>query len=79
MTLTQFHQGIHKHLRFYGHAGSFLDTLFLQLGQVKIDIYALDDLLHSRHGDFEDAGMSTADVLIKEYGQAAHDFIKSLL
>lgn len=44
--------------------------------EAKLDTIALDDLLHERHGDYEDEGLSMRDLVAREYGDEAVTFIK---
>ncbi len=48
----------------------------------KLDPSALDDLLHERHGDYEergDDGMSMRQLIAAEYGEAAASFVEESL
>lgn len=46
-----------------------------------IDIIKLDELMHARHGDYDEGpdAISMSDLIIREYGSDARDFIDSLL
>ena len=61
-----------------GH--TYLDTFLMQLtGQIELDVLKLDDLLHERHGEYEQQGKSMSDITVQEYGVLANAFIDSML
>ena len=61
-----------------GH--TYLDTYFMQLtGQIELDIFKLDDLLHDRHGEYEEDDKSMKDIILQEYGVMANAFVDSML
>lgn len=58
----------------------YLDTcLMLVTGQIELDILKLDDLLHERHGEYEQDARSMSDIMLQEYGAMANAFVESLL
>lgn len=60
-----------------GH--TYLDTFLMQLtGQIELDILKLDDLLHERHGEYEQQAKSMSDITIQEYGATANAFVDSM-
>ena len=60
--------GIEYRKRFGGEPK--LDNLMsLALGRPVLDIYSLEDLLHEKWGDYEERGLSTRDLVLKEYGE----------
>jgi hypothetical protein len=61
-----------------GH--TYLDTYLMQLtGKIELDILKLDDLLHERHGEYENNIMSMCDIALLEYGAVANAFIDIML
>jgi len=42
-----------------------------------IDIFALDNILHDRHGEYEKEDKSMQDVIIEFYGEEAFLFVKN--
>jgi hypothetical protein len=61
-----------------GH--TYLDTYLMQLtNRIELDILKLDDLLHVRHGDYEEDEKSMSDITIQEYGPVANAFVDSML
>lgn len=61
-----------------GH--TFLDPLLMKCtGKIELDILKLDDLLHERHGNYEDDGKNMGDITIQEYGVMANAFVRSLI
>jgi len=52
-------------------------VLWMATRNVTVDVMALDELLHERHGDYEDDGSSMADIITKEYGEEACDFVQN--
>lgn len=80
MTSPDYHAGMKRHFPGIGNAGRFLDPLAIQCGKrVAIDVLALDDWLHEKHGEYENDGLSMADCISKYYGEAAKTFIQSLI
>jgi hypothetical protein len=59
-------------------ANKCLDRIFLLLGIVTIDILALDEIIHSRHGNYEEQNLSLEEVILKHYGQPAIDTIEAI-
>lgn len=41
-----------------------------------LDIYEFEKMLHIRHGSYEERGLSTAELVEKEYGKEALSFCK---
>ena len=41
-----------------------------------LDMYEFDKMLHIRHGSYEERGLSTAELVEKEYGKEALSFCK---
>ena len=61
-----------------GHA--YLDTRLMHItGKIELDILKLDDLLHERHGEYEQQAKSMNDITIEEYGLLASAFVDSML
>ena len=58
----------------------YLDTYLMQLtGKIELDIFKLDDLLHERHGEYEEDDKSMKDIIVQEYGVIANSFVDSML
>lgn len=78
-TLPQaFHRGM-RELFGITDAGRFMDLVFVQLHEVKLDVLAFDDWLHEKHGQYEDDGLSMREAIAKHYSEAAAAFVESLL
>ena len=61
-----------------GHA--YLDIRLMHItGMIELDILKLDDLLHERHGEYEQQAKSMNDITIEEYGLLANAFVDSML
>ena len=61
-----------------GH--SYLDTEMMCLtNRLELDIFKLDDLLHERHGEYENNGKSMNDIIIQEYGTMANAFVDIMI
>ena len=57
-----------------------IDTLVsLVEGRVVVDILHIDDILHSRFGDYEDRGLSMNDIIKEKYGEAAVQLLNELI
>lgn len=41
-----------------------------------LDMYEFEKMLHIRHGSYEERGLSTAELVEKEYGKEALSFCK---
>ena len=49
-------------------------------GNIQIDLIALDDILHERHGEYEEnENLSMQSLIVKEYGFDALTFLNQLL
>ncbi len=62
-----------------GHA--YLDARLMCITrQLELDILKLDDLLHERHGEYEqNSGLSMNELILQEYGLAANTFVDVLI
>ena len=61
-----------------GH--KYLDTFLMKFtGKIELDILKLDDLLHERHGEYEQDTKSMRDITLQEYGAVANTFVDSML
>ena len=62
-------------------ANKFIDpSLTLISGKIVLDIFAFDDFLHEKHGEYEEEqGISMSELITKEYGERAKNFIKLML
>ncbi len=49
--------------------------LSLIFGTLQIDIIYLDDIIHQRHGNYEDKNMSLKDAILKYYGEDAQRLV----
>ena len=47
--------------------------------RIELDVIKLDDLLHARHGDYEDSELSMSDIIIQKYGTMANAFVNVLI
>ena len=63
------------------NGNSYLDSrLMCATRQLELDILKLDDLLHSRHGNYEqDSGLSMSELIVREYGIAANTFVDVMI
>ena len=51
---------------------------FRLIHKIKLDVSEFDNLMHERHGEFEEErGMSTLDLIEAEYGENAKDWVES--
>lgn len=53
--------------------------LTIAFGALKIDILKFDDHLHEKHGQYEEKGMSMAELITKEYSTEARKLIQELI
>ena len=62
-------------------ANRFIDPTITQLsGKIALDLFALDDYLHAKHGGYEaEQGISMSELITKEYGASANSFIDQML
>ncbi len=61
-----------------GH--KYLDTFLMKFtGKIELDLLKLDDLLHERHGEYENNTKSMGDITLQEYGAVANAFVDSML
>jgi hypothetical protein len=65
---------------FHVSLGRFYDgETTVLFGNISIDIFAFDDWLHSVHGEYEDRGLSMADLIVEKYGDGAIKLIMELI
>ncbi len=62
-------------------ANRFIDPTMTQLsGKIALDLFALDNYLHEKHGEYEtEQGISMSELIAKEYGTSAHHFIAKMM
>ena len=61
-----------------GHV--YMDTILMRItGRLELDVLKLDDLLHERHGNYEDDGKSMSDITLQEYGSQANAFVDLMI
>lgn len=61
-----------------GHV--FMDTTLMRItGRLELDVLKLDDLLHERHGDYENDGKSMSDITLQVYGIQANAFVDLMI
>ena len=60
---------------------TYLDSnLMIVTKRIELDLLALDDLLHERHGDYEEnMNISMAEIIKREYGKDAYLFVCGLI
>lgn len=57
-----------------------IDTLVsIVAGHVVVDIIKIDDILHSRFGDYETRGLSMDDIIREKYGESACQLLNELI
>ena len=78
MTPQRFYAGMREHFPGLDPA-DYMDELLVRLGQCKIDVIKLDDHLHAEHGQYEEQGLSMAELVAREYGEPAAEFVHSCL
>ena len=63
------------------NGNSYLDSrLMCVTRQLELDILKLDDLLHNRHGNYEQKfGRCMSELIIQEYGLAANAFVDVMI
>jgi hypothetical protein len=88
MTGLVFHEVGHKNYTQGGRPDGLLgdmmnvieDTaLMMCTGRIELDLIKLDDLMHERHGDYEDSELSMSDIISQEYGTVANAFVNVLI
>lgn len=58
-------------------AAPYFCPVALTRKEAALDLLALDDLLHERHGEYEEEGLSMRELIIREYGEEAANFVSS--
>ena len=48
-------------------------------GRCVLDIIRFDDLIHNRHGNYEELGMSLNDLIVENYGEESVLFLEKLI
>ena len=78
MEIFEFHQGMNHHFNLTRTA-QFLCPTSMIARKARLNIFAFDDWLHKKHGDYEDEGLSMSNLIEDQYGDLAHSFIISLV
>lgn len=73
-----FYEGLRDHFGI-ANPNKYLCRAALIIGEVKLDVMALDDFLHKKHGDYEEDNISMSVLIEREYGPAAHSFVVKYL
>jgi hypothetical protein len=79
-SIPEFTKQLNDHFKIRnGH--SYLDArLMCVTRQLELDVLKLDDLLHERHGNYEqNSGQSMSDLITQEYGLAANAFVDAMI
>lgn len=80
MTIYEFHTGMRKHFDLKGESASkFLDRTFLRMKKASLDLFAFDDWLHEKFGEYEDEGKSMSDIIEEKFSKEARVFCKSAI
>lgn len=80
MNVQDFHKGMRELLKVRGGGvGKFMCPAMLMVGKVGLDIVGFDDLMHERHGEYEDKGLSMGELIEKEYGIEARTFCEQAI
>lgn len=80
LSIQEFCAGLKKHFKI-AVPNDFLDRTFLPLKIVSLDILLFDDLMHKRHGDYDEGNeaISLKDLVEREYGVEASKFVESAI
>jgi hypothetical protein len=77
--LKPFQKNLLKHFNISDFEKVYCPLLSFIRMKPTIDYIKFDDLLHKRHGNYEDDDLSMSDVILKYYGADAHRwFVKKL-
>ena len=79
MNPQPLYEGLRDYFGISTAPNKYLCKAALLIGEVKLDIMALDDYLHKVHGDYEKDNMSMSMLIEREYGPPAHSFVASFL
>ena len=62
-------------------ANKFIEPVISHLsGRIVLNIIALDAFLHEKHGEYEEEqGISMSELITKEYGVRANNFVEQML
>ncbi|MFZ4856082.1 MAG: hypothetical protein ACOYL3_06765 [Desulfuromonadaceae bacterium] len=78
-SIPEFTKNMNELFRMRGGHVYMNTTLMLITGRLELDVLKLDDLLHERHGDYENDGKSMSDITLQEYGSQANDFVDLMI
>jgi len=79
MTPIQFDKEMIRHFG-VRKPRQYLDGLIWSATRkIILDVIKLDELLHQRHGQYEENNMSMSDIIEQEYGINAKRFCESVL
>jgi len=80
MDNKEFYKGMRSHFGITHKANEYLDELLLRIGKVSINLFKLDEWLHSEIGEYETKeGLSMNGVIAKYYGEEAANFVKKFI
>lgn len=78
--MIKFMEGMKKHFGITHGVNDYLDPLLTMVTRKpSMDIFALDEWLHERFGDYEDAEKSMNDIILEKFGKEALDFVQANL
>ena len=63
-----------QYFSYFGVKPKFDGWLSLLYHRTVLDMFAFDDFLHSKYGDYEAEGKSMHDVVLEHYGEKAASF-----
>ena len=77
---TEYYEKFHAYFGKELLAYKFIDAEMLEgTGEIKLDVTKFNKFLHTKFGEYEDErGLSTSQLVIREYGQAVYNWVKSV-
>jgi len=80
MNFIEFCKGMKKHFGITNGVNKFVSRIFVVAPETGImDIIKFDAWLHKKHGEYEERGMSMANLVETEYGAITSKFVKEAL
>lgn len=73
-TLLEFQRGLLEHFDIKDYRNVYCSVTSWATNRPTINILAFDDILHERHDVYENQRLCMSQVIIKYYGEDAHDW-----
>ncbi len=78
--MIKFIAGMKKHFGITHGVNDFLDPMMTEITRKpSLDIFALDEWLKEKFGDYEDGSTSMEEIIREKFGEVAVEFVRANL